>query len=290
MSVVNTVLRGLFDGLLYPFRGLPAAVGLTALALATAIAMLLVYKTASDQKGLEAVKRRIHASLFEIRLFNDDFRAILRAQFDILRANLSYLRLSMKPMLFVLPPLVLAVAQLQFHYGYAGLAAGERTILELELTEGWEAGGRVAASAAGKPEVRLEAPAGVEVETPAVWAPSERTLSWRLAVEAPGEYEIGIVGAGERVTKTLSAGGGVVRRSPLRPDRSFLAQLIYPAERPLPAASAVEEIRLALPPGEVAMPGLTVREWAGVPAWMIVYFLLAVVFAFALRKPFGVQI
>lgn len=318
MSVVNSILRGLFDALLFPFRGLPAAWGLALLALVTAVAMLLVYKRASDQQGLEAVKRKIHASLFEIRLFNDDFGAILRAQLDILRHNLTYLRLSFKPMLFILPPLVLVMAQLQFHYGYAGMAAGERTIVDVVMAEGWAEGGAVAASAAGKPAVTLAVPAGVVVETPAVWVAAERTLSWRLRVEAPGDYEIGVHAAGNagRADSTLGAGGaagaagedgasasgerlatkrfqtagGVLRRSPLRPDRSFLEQLIYPAEPPLPAASVVEQIRVALPPATVNLLGWNVHEWAGMPAWMIVYVLLSIVFAFALRKPFGVQI
>ena len=148
-----------------------------------------------------------------------------------------------------------------------------------------------AASASGKPELTLETPAGVAVETPAVWVPSERTLSWRLRVEKPGNYEIGVLGAGgERLTKSLAAGGGVVRRSTLRPDRAFWEQLIYPAEPPLPKASPVEQIRVALPPATVNLLGWKVHEWADMPAWMIVFFLLSIVFAFALRKPFGVQI
>jgi uncharacterized membrane protein (DUF106 family) len=133
MAYVNAVLRPLFDLLLAPFAGLPPIVSLLVVSLLTAVAMLVVFKRTSDQTALAAVKRRIHAGLFEIRLFNDDLRAILRAQGEILRHNLTYLRLSLVPMVWILPPLVLVIAQLQFHYGYEGLRPAEEALLRVDL-------------------------------------------------------------------------------------------------------------------------------------------------------------
>ena len=126
MSLINAVLARAFDALLAPFRQLPPIVGLAIVSLATAIAMLLIFRRTSDQRRLAAVKRQIHAALFEIRLFNDDLRAIFRAQGEILRHNLTYLRLSVVPMLWMIVPLVLGIAQRQVHYGYGGLTPGER--------------------------------------------------------------------------------------------------------------------------------------------------------------------
>ena len=95
--MVNAALRALFDALLLPFRSLPPIVGLLVVSLVVSIGMLLVFKRTSNQARLEAVKRQIHACLFEIRLFNDDLPAILRAQVEILRHNLRYLGLSLVP-------------------------------------------------------------------------------------------------------------------------------------------------------------------------------------------------
>jgi len=50
----------------------------------------------------------------------------------------------------------------------------------------------------------------------------------------------------------------------------------------------LSEIAFDLHPATVALPGWTVREMLGVPAWMTVFFLFSILFAFALRKPFGV--
>ena len=287
------MLRGLFDALLFPFRGMPAIVGLIVVSLVTSIAMLLVFKKTSNQTAVERVKRQIHAGLFEIRLFNDDFRAILRAQLDILRHNLRYLQLSLVPMLFMLPPLVLVIAQLQFHYGYAPLRAGDRAIVEVELAEDWQSGGAVPTSdKSGKPRVELQVPAGVVVETPAVWVPSERTLSWRLRVDQPGNHVVRVA-VGERTFDKMLTDDGrrIVRRSPLRPGGSLLDQLLYPAEPALPGDSPVASIALDLRDGEIPVAGgWTLGTLAGIPAWMAIFFVLSIVFAFALRKPFGVQI
>jgi uncharacterized membrane protein (DUF106 family) len=131
MSVLNALLRAVFDAVLYPFRGMHPLVGLILVSLPISIGMLLVFKATSNQDRLSAVKRLIHACLFEIRLFNDDLLAILRAQVEILRHNFTYLRLSLVPMVWLILPLTFVIAQLQFHYGYQGLTPGRPVLLEV---------------------------------------------------------------------------------------------------------------------------------------------------------------
>ncbi len=272
MHLVNTLLRSIFDGLLYPFRELPAIVGLSALSLLTAVVLLLVFKKTSDQRGLEAVKRRIQGALFEIRLFNEDFRAILRAQREILRNNLTYLRHSAVPMLWTLPPLVLVMAQLQSHYGYRGLDVGSRVLLKVTYREGQ--------APEAKPPLRVVAPPGLRVESPPVWIPSLRELAWNLVAEEAGSYEIHFFAGQQGITKTVQVNDAIVRRSPIRVS-GFLAELVHPAERPLPRDSPLESIEVIYPDAYVSAFGWDLH-------WMIVYFLLSIVFAFILRKPLGV--
>lgn len=288
MSLLNAALRRLFDLLLYPFQSLPAAVGIAVVSLLAALGMLWVFKRTSNQAGIEAAKRRMYAGIFEIRLFNDSFRQIWKAQAAILRANVTYLRHQLVPMVFILPPLVLAIAQLQFHYAYAPPAAGDHTVLSVVLVPDWQAGGRVPTSASGKPQAVLDLPAGVVAETPALWMPAERTLEWRLRVDRPGDGAIGIRVGDRRYDKELRSSGPLARRSPVRPGRSWLDQFVYPAEAPLPADGALDSVAVNLAPATVALPGFRVREMVGVPAWMTVFFVLSIVFAYALRKRFGV--
>ena len=275
MSAVNAALRLAFDLLLAPFAGGSPMVSLVLVSLAVSVLMLVVFKRTSDQTALAAVKRKIHAGLFEIRLFNDDLRAILRAQGEILRHNLTYFRLSLWPMVYLLPPLVLVIAQLQFHYGYEGLRPGQQAVLTVDLDP--------AAGTGARPAAAIELPDGLKAETEAVWIKADSQLLWRLVAEREGDYEVGLDVAGARLTKTVRVTPRTVRLSPVRVDPGFLSQLLYPAEPPLPSGSPVRAVHLSYPGREVSVLGYGMH-------WMIPFFVLSIAFAFALRGVFKVTI
>jgi uncharacterized membrane protein (DUF106 family) len=273
VNVVNGLLRPAFDFLLLPFRSLPPIVGLLVVSLVASIGMLLVFKATSNQKKLAAVKRQIHACLFEIRLFRDDVPAILRAQGEILRHNLNYLFLSLVPMLWMIVPLVFVIAQLQFHYGYQGLRPGEDFIVKVRLKD----------ASSTRPVAALEAPPGLEVATPAVWIPSERELAWRLRAQAWGDYELKLRVADKEYSKTAQVSKQVRRRSPERLEPGLLNELLYPAEDPLPKEGSIASIALSYPEDSVSLLGWHVQ-------WLVAFFVLSVVFAFALRGRMGVTL
>ena len=278
MWLVNRPLRWVFDLVVLPFRGMPAIVGLTVISFLVSVAMLIGFRAVSDQDALDAVKRRIYGGVYEIRLYKDDLRTIFAAQLGVLRETGTYFRLSMVPMLWMMVPIVIIVSQLQFQYGYESLEPGETVIVKVELTE--EAAERVTETdAAG---VSLEVPDGVSLETPLVWIPSLREAGWRIAAESPGEYELVVRIGEETLTKSMRVSGITVLRSPVRPS-SLLDQLIYPAEQPLPRGSNARAIRLDYTDAEINMFG-----WG--THWIIAFFILTMVFAFALAKPLGVKI
>ncbi|MFQ5718667.1 MAG: hypothetical protein ACE5IK_03880 [Acidobacteriota bacterium] len=283
MNLIDAPLRVLFDMLLYPFRTLPPLVGLCVVSLIAGVGMLLIFKVTSNQEKLDAVKRKIHAGLFEIRLFNDDIRAILRAQFEVLGHNLTYLRLTLIPMLWVIVPLFLVVAQLQFHYGYTGLEPGETTLLKVQLHPDWRDGTTEATPGhPGRPAIALDIPPGLSVEKPGLWIPASNEMDWRLSAVAEGEYEIGVTLGGITYPKSVRVSDAVTRRSPVKPS-SFVEQLIYPAEPPLPATGPIDAIRLNYPEGAIHVFGWSVH-------WLIVFFVLSTAFAFALKNRLGVTI
>lgn len=273
MSAVFGLMRALFDGMLYPFRGLSPLVGLTLVSVLFGIGMLVVLKYTSNQEKIEAVKRKIFASLFEIRLFNDDLLAILRAQWDVLRHNGSYLLLWLVPLLVMIPPLVLMAGQLHFHYAYQGAEVGKPLVLEVQ----------VAGQRGSKPAATLEVPEGLEVEQGPMWASPLNELSWRIRPVEPGEYKVVVTLDGASFEKQISVGEGpILRRSPVRPSPSFVDQLLYPAEAPLPASAPITSIGLTYPP---ATGGI---GWPSELAWMVVFLVVSMIAAFAFRKPFGV--
>jgi len=287
MSVLNELFRRVFDLLLLPFRGLPPLAGLSVLSLATAALMLVVFKATSDQRRLADVKRAILAALFEVRLFNDDLGAVFRAQNEILRHNLTYLRLSLVPMLWLVLPLGLAVAHLDFYFGYAGFTPGVPVLVTAHTRQALEPRAEVRpVSTAAPPDeaaATLDAPPDIRVATPAVWLPAAQEVVWQVVPTTPGAFTLDVGIDGQHFTKTFDATGGVVRRSPARVAGGFFSQLLWPAEAPLPAGGAATDIRLSYPRRGVRLFG-----WDA--PWLLVYFALSMAFAFVLRKPMRVTL
>jgi len=277
MTLINAVLGPIIDVLQIPFRGLPAVVGVVVWSIPVSIFALWVFGKTSNQAKITEVKNKIAASLFEIRLFNDDLRAIARAQWEILGHVLKYQALALVPMIFILPPLVLLMVQLHQYYGFRGFAPGEAALLRVELAE---TGGE-------RPDLVLNVPDGLHLETPAVWVPALGELNWQLAADEPGDYELDFTLDGVTTTKTIRVSDRVVRLSPERPPSRLMDQLEWPSERPLPANGAIQRITIAYPEATMAVLGWS---WQWSFAWMVVFFVLTMVFAFALKKPMGVEL
>jgi hypothetical protein len=282
MSVLNVAIAKVIDLIQIPFEGLPAVAGILLWSIPTGIFALWAFKKSSNQERIAAVKRKIHVCLFEIRLFNDDLRAIVRAQGEILRHVVHYQGLALKPMLVILPPLVLLMVQLHAFYGFRGLEPGESALLTVTMADshGWS-------STVERPAITLDLPDGLRLETPGVWTPSIAQVAWRIGAEARGDYTIQIKVGDSSVPKTVHVTDRVVRLSPTRPDRSFLGQLEWPSEPPLPESAGLAEVTLAYGDATVSMLGWDF-EWRY--AWMVIFFVFTMVVAVALKGPLGVEL
>jgi hypothetical protein len=128
----------------------------------------------------------------------------------------------------------------------------------------------------------LEAPDGLGVETPAVLLPSAGEIAWRIRPRATGSYGLRVHWGGTVLDKTLLVSDAVARRSPVRPDSGLLNQLRYPSEAPLPSGRGVAAITIDYPERDVSIAGWNV-------GWVAVYLGLTLIFAFALKRPFKVE-
>src|SRR5262245_43720179 len=244
-----------------PLAWLPPMAGLVLLSFVTAVVVLLAFKWTANQPALAAAKQAMHASIFEMRLFNDDLILLFRAQGDVIRHSLTYLRLSLAPTLWLIVPLAALTLHMEFFFGYTGLATGNAALLKVGLAN---PGADVSAA--------LHAPAAIAVETPAVVLPSAHEDAWRIRPRQSGTYELRLHVGGTEIVKTLLVSDSIARRSPVRPDSTLTAQLLSPSEPPLPAAAGVTSIALDYPPRDVRVAGWNI-------GWVGVYLVLTLAFA-----------
>ncbi len=254
---------------LWPFQGLPALAGLAFVALLTAVAVLLVYRKTSDQDGISSVRRKIVASLLEMRLFRDDLVVVFRAQGRVLKDSLRYFRYSLVPLAWILLPLVVLFIHLDRVYGYDPLAPGEAAIVTVGVSE--------AAS------LTLEAGPGLAVETPPLRIPGSNEVHWRVRGLFPGEHELTVRAPDHASTKRVPVGSGRTSIAPTRPSSGIIDQLLHPGENPIPSDAPIQGITVHYRRATVSILGWRVH-------WVIPFFVLTIVLGFAMQKPLGVKL
>ncbi len=275
MHVVNVVFGGIVGALLWPFRGLSPWVGMIAVSLATAVLMLEVYKLTSNQAAIRRAKDRIKAHLLEMRLYKDNMRVTLAAQGAIVRANLAYMAANLKPLAVMIVPLVLILAQLSVWFDRAPLRPGDETLVKARLV------GSADPVTAG---LELEVPPGLEITAPPVRIPDLHEVVWRIKAKAAGDGTIVLRSGGTVLEKSVAIGGRPLSRvSALASRGSFLKRVLYPGEPPLPPGSPVRSVEILYPGRILSVFGLSIH-------WLVAYLVLSIVFGFAFKGLFKVEI
>jgi hypothetical protein len=284
MQAINSAIGALLDALLWPFQAWPLA-GVAVVSLLVSLGLLAAFKVTSNQRALAAAKRRLQANIFELRLFQDDPRLVMRVVGDLLRQQAVYLRFALVPIVWVALPLAILAAHLQARYGYDGLRPGHAALVTVRMKA---ATGITAAAGAVRPDIRLDAPSGLRVETPGVWAASLGETAWRISAERDGDYELrisstanGADGAAAAITKRVRVTPLIVVRPTTRPSPSIWDQLWMPGEAPLPADSPIEAIDITYPERAISLLGFPLH-------WLAIFVILSTLFAFLLRPVFKV--
>ena len=275
MGILNAVLGTIFDLLVGPFRYMNPWIAMIVVSLLTGLLMLAVFRWTSNQDGIRRSKNAIKAHLLELRLYKDSLAQQLRSQGRVLRANGRYLGHALKPMLVMIVPVLLILVQLNLRFGSRPLALGETAILKVKLAAGHtpvETG------------IVLEAPPGVAVETPPLRIEEDREIDWRLRAAAPGAHELTFRLGADAFTKTVFVGErGLIKIPNLKPGPSLLDQVFNPGERPIPKGVPVESVEVLHPERRLDLLGLRVH-------WLAAFFILSIVFGFALKGVFKVEI
>ncbi len=273
MAFLFNVLTLAFDILLAPFRSLPPAWGIGAVSLLTAVFILLVYRFVSNQKAIQREKKRIQGHFLGIYLFQNSAREIFRSLLRLLLAIVRYLGWSLPPLLIVIVPVLLACVQLDLRYGRRGLEPGERANVGVR----WPDHSEIDRNAA------LQSPPGLTVETPPLkigW--SIRETEWRVRVEQAGIYELTLAAGDVSAGKELVAQSGIRRIYPETGEPRWLSYLLFPGDAYLPVNAPFSRIFIDYPARRINVLGWQLH-------WAVVYFVLAVLFGFLLKRPLKVE-
>lgn len=258
-------LSAIVKGMLSPFAGLHPMVTLVPISVLAGIVMLWAFGRFSNQEALRSTKRRLKASLYELRLFADEPGLIFRAQRQLLTGNLRYMALMLRPAAILTAPMVLLFVQMDAFYGKSPLPAGGTGVVTAQMGPAWDM---------SAPAPRLETPDGIAVETPAVRVLRERQLVWRVRAKQAVSGQLRLVFSNGTVEKSIDSGAGFRYVSERRVS-SVMGLLLHPAERRITGAP-VEWVEVNYPGAEV--------EWLGLRLhWLIWFVLISIVGALLLK-------
>jgi uncharacterized membrane protein (DUF106 family) len=275
MWIFNSGFGKIFDVLFLPFRSMSPWVGMILISFLTGLLMLFVFKWTSNQSGIQKVKNKIKAHLLELRLFKDSLSQSLRSQGNILRCNLRYISYSAKPMLVMIIPLILILVQLNFWFGYESLTPNESAILKIKLEEGRNP---------MDTQIELQPSPGLELETPPLRIEESHEINWRFSARQEGMQQFLVTIDGETISKNVSVAQKPLSKiSPLKTNKKFLDQVLYPTESPIKNQIPIQAI-------EIQYPGKSMDLFGWKIHWIIAYFILSIVFGFAFKGVFKVQI
>jgi len=260
---------------LLPFTGLNPWAGMIFISLLTAILMLFIYKKTSNQSGIKEAKNLIKGYLLEIRLFQNDFGIFLGGLKRLLSANLRYLAYNLKPLLVMIVPIFLLLAQMNLWFGYRIPQPDETLLLKVEFNQAVEV---------DRLDLQVEAPPGVIVDSPPVRIIDENEVDWRLRIVELRGGQLVINNGGEMYAKDISLPPSrLARVSAIRVNQNIWEQLLNPGEKPLPREAEIKKIEVLYPSARLNLFGLKIH-------WLVAYFVLSIIFGFGLKGWFKVEI
>jgi len=260
---LNTGLRVVLD----PLVRWNVLGAILAVSLFTAVVMALVWRATARQEAIKRIKDKIRAHLLEILLFNDDLRMVFRAQGCVLMYSARYLANSVPPLLVLIIPVGLIVAQSDHFFASEPLRAGGSLAVSVTL-DTWN------------PElvntVSLSVPNGLAVETPPLRIPQRKEIVWRIRAPKRGDFNIVVHIGDESITKRLTVADNHRCVSHARVKPTILGAIMHSAEAPLPGSSVARSIELGYARCSVK---IGMFGWH----WLVPFFVFSTAFALLLK-------
>ena len=274
--IVSAITRA-FDVAMKPFATLHPWVGLAVVSAATGVVMLLIFGKTSNQAKIAETKDTLKAYIMEMWIFRNDTRVMFSAIGRVAVNNLRYLRHSLRPLIFILVPVIVIMAQLGLRYEKEPLVPGASYIVSVKLRDG---------AVPSETDVELIGSWGARRISQPLRIDSAGVLEWEIVPMLQGEHEIyAMVGGEDVVTKSIVVGPERVIRKlgAVRSAAGTWQAFLQPSEEPIPRDSIIESISVRYPSRRLYFLAFGVH-------WLLAFFVISVATGFALKGVLGVEV
>ena len=266
---INVPINALAGFLLTPIiAALPGWLSNTIISAVVGVVLLIIFKYTSNQRAIGRIRDDIKANMLTLKLFKDSMSVTLKAEGRVFAGAGLLLLHAIRPMLVMIVPVSLLLAQLGMWYQSRPLLPGEETVVTMKLNGNIET---------PWPNVAIESIPAADIRTGPVRVFNEREICWKIKASEAGRHRIIFQVDQQRVEKELAIGSGFMRVSAKRPGWHWADILLYPWEKPFGPDSLVQSISINYPD--------RLSKTSGTDWWLIYFFVASLVFAL-IFKPF----
>lgn len=273
MTWLNAAANAMFGLLDKPMAALPAWLSLVMIASILGVLMLLLFKYTSNQTAIGRVRDAIKAHLLAMKLFKDNIPVVLKSQAKIILNAFLLLVFSLQPMIVMIIPFTIILAQLGLWYQFRPLEIGEQTVVTAQLAD---------LDSNPMSQIVLNSSSAAEVVIGPVRVPSKREIFWKIQAKETGIHTLTFQSADQQFEKELAVGDGLMRVSVMRPALASGDILLHPAEQPFEVDSVVQSISIDYPDRD--------SRFTGTDIWIVSLFVIPMLAAFIVKPFFNVKI
>lgn len=267
---LNAVMNGLGRFLLAPvIETLPGWLSNTIVAAVMGVVMLIIFKYTSNQQAISRVRDNIKANMLALKLFKDSMAVTFQSQGRLFRGALMLLVHAIRPLLVMIVPVSLILAQLALWYQARPLLPGETAVITMKLSG--------QPNAPWPEEYSLEPTSAVDVNVGPLRVLSKREICWTIQARQNSNQLLIFQVDQETFEKELAIGSGFMPVSLERPGWHWTSILYNPREKPFTPKSVVESISISYP---------NRPSWSSGTDWWIAYFFGASMVFALIAKPF----
>jgi hypothetical protein len=274
MNHIQQALNKAYGLLFSPFENRDPIWLMLWLSVLTAVLVLLVYKYLSSQEAIRAAKDRVRSHILEIRLFQDDPVLMGRAVRAALRANLTYLRLNMRPFLIVFAPLFLLLVQMEARFGYRPLLPNESAVIRSV----W----RSTVAVDQGPSPSLIPGDGLTLQSPPVRIRERNEIDWKIRADRMGTNGFVLETTTHSLPLQVLVSEGLLPISPRNVRQGSLDGIWHPASQPLPPEGDLLSVEVGYPRRDFHLLGAKMH-------WIWPFLILSLLAGYLLKGVFRVQ-
>ncbi|UCE46535.1 MAG: hypothetical protein JSW47_13035 [Phycisphaerales bacterium] len=273
ISWINVLTNAFGTIVLAPVAVLPGWLSNTIISAVTGVFFLVIFKYTSNQSAIGKVRDDIKANILALKLFKDSILVTLHAEARVFKGALLLLFHAIPPMLVMILPVSLLLAQMSLWYQSRPLLPGETAVMTVKLNGNVEG---------NWPTVTIKPTSAVEVTVGPVRILSKQEICWEIKALENGKHHITLDVNGHQIEKELAIGDDFMRVSSTRPASNWAGILVNPAEEPFAPDSVVQAVTVDYPK--------RLSKTSGADWWLIYFFAASMLFALALRPFVKVRI